>query len=1348
MSSNGTPTPHCPRTTRTQYPDRSRVGYLIHDAAWAIRSILVLLILSAVTWMVVATSLFVAADGAESAGSGERLHEARFVYRIDRSTLPEWVRDREATLVLDIGPALDVVAVADGVAAPCTYDGERALVTSCANEVEIVVTAPQRELTEIPLATLATLKYDKLWALSYTLDDGYDNQATTAKTHLDRYGYRASVAVVGGRIGQVFNGDRYASAEQLQTIVNAGWYLGNHTNNHLRANEIGEEPDIVADIAAANHNILAAVPEQNLMLFTSPFTDPAFTPIVRDHVDELGLYLLQTVGWEGRQVDPGVFHYDDGELYILGRTAIEFDGSQFDEVDHWIAADPGTHWWLNLHTHDIHEGCDCVEISTDRLYRRYGAGGTDEVWMAPAPEVFQYLIVRDRATLTETHREMIGTPPAGLELPTPTPPPIQYSVELQRGLDGYEGVIDAHISSYSPTSNDGASATLAVRTADQVYGLIRFDVERVPAKAIVERATLQLYGFTQTNEAITCLEAYPLLRPWDEDTVTWNQARDSEPWDQGGAAEIGMDRSAQRAMLRGLVQGVEVWHEIEIADLVQAWVSDSETNHGMLLANIGTAARQVGMGSSNYPDPAMRPKLTITYHLPQTVNPMPTPEPTMGDAMIVGRILFKGRGEAPSARWRVPITVSVARSADGVCVHAESLVTGEQGEFLIENLPPDTYDIRIESEHGLPLMRPNVILAHGLNIVTLAPQAEGDVLADGFITMRDWLLLSAAFGTTQSQAAFDARADLNDDDRIDILDVAMLESCYGRFGTVVQTSDPGEPSTQPTPEARVYLEPDITTIEPGEHVTLTVMLDAANHAVNGVDLTIAYPPEYLDLGGLAPSTYLPDLIPGHETDIENGLIRYVAGNLAGTVSGTVPLFDIGLVAQADTPKGGVVVGPSGAPEGGRVMAGGYDVLERADDARIVVASDNTVYLPHIEGTSSHAVQMAPAHRGGREGVALPIVGQFALESGTVEARDVRIKADTAYLSVATFYTQMDYAYILDISTPQEPALITAMGASRYEADEIWLEGDRAYVAQKSKGVDIINISEATTASPLGRFYHTPEGQPIAKGIHAVGERLYVADERYGLQIVDVTDPDAPYVLGAYDNGTFGEGVWCAGTTAYVAGDHDDFGQPVVHVFDVANPYRPRLLTTLVPQCAEGGRGADVQVEGDTLYIAAEHGGVISYDVSNPEEPRMLDVVDTVFALKVDVVDGIVYVADKAGGLLVIDAHDPADMRIVGYCDTPGESHGVCASQGYAYVADGTAGLQVIDLHGLTETPVITQTHTPTVTRTPTATRTPTETRAATATATRSPTPTVTPSATVTATPTARPAIMLPWVISE
>jgi hypothetical protein len=63
-------------------------------------------------------------------------------------------------------------------------------------------------------------------------------------------------------------------------------------------------------------------------------------------------------------------------------------------------------------------------------------------------------------------------------------------------------------------------------------------------------------------------------------------------------------------------------------------------------------------------------------------------------------------------------------------------------------------------------------------VLLLSPQSLADANVDGEVDSSDLELLTAAYGTSQGDPAFDARVDLNHDGVIDLRDLAILGVGY------------------------------------------------------------------------------------------------------------------------------------------------------------------------------------------------------------------------------------------------------------------------------------------------------------------------------------------------------------------------------------------------------------------------------------------------------------------------------------------------------------------------------------------------------------------------------------------
>jgi hypothetical protein len=717
----------------------------------------------------------------------------------------------------------------------------------------------------------------------------------------------------------------------------------------------------------------------------------------------------------------------------------------------------------------------------------------------------------------------------------------------------------------------------------------------------------------------------------------------------------------------------------------------------------------------------------------------------------VGRALLGGM-EGVEGAWTRPVTVSLRRSGSGVLAYREVVTLDARDGFMLDDLAPGVYDVELRTEGALGAVRQGMTLGAGLNIATVGPLAVGDIVPDGHISARDWLALTQAFSSARGEERYNPAADLDGDGRIDLRDVSILATNYGRVGLAVHDDEPGDP---PPPVQNAVLRAEFVgdAVRVGESIACQVVLDSGSNVIGAVDLELVLP-DGLDLQHVVALAPLSQTLPWSALDGAGGRLRYAAVDLAQPVSGTVPLLELTFVAQDVLGQAGGTPAPHGMRLGvavdgaSRVLSvGGEDVLAATVDATVLVRHRGELFLPMIWRGLPHSQTLSSSRReeGGRDvgapgAILLPMIGQASIPVGSpslppIEARDVYLHNGYTYMALASYWQGSStsgwgrYLVVDDVRDPRNPQRVAFVDGISREVDRIWVDGERAYAANRHRGAMILDLSTPPLASPavIGAFHWQEPGRqhPIAKGLHAltipgVGPRLYVADEEYGLQVVDVSTPQAPRLLGKYDRGEFAENVWVANNIAYVASDY-----PGVRIVDVSDPARPRALQ---PQpIPVTGRSVDVQVEGNRLYVAAEHGGVTVLDISHPSQPVLLGQITTTFARKLTVSDDIVYLADDRSGLLVIDASNPAAMRVIARGDPGDRAFGVSVGGGYAYVAAGTAGLRVFDLSPLTPTP------------TPTATATPTVTPSLTATPT--------PSPTVTPTPTATPiSIALPLVL--
>ena len=189
----------------------------------------------------------------------------------------------------------------------------------------------------------------------------------------------------------------------------------------------------------------------------------------------------------------------------------------------------------------------------------------------------------------------------------------------------YDGTSDSYIREASATTNYGADVTLQVDgdepsgTSTDMSIVIRWDLMDIPTNAVVDSARIRL-NTLNVGGPYSC---FALLRDWNQDEVTWNQAAAGNAWGTPGA-ENASDRSnlplcTFSASSTGPLT-IEL-NEDGIA-MVQSWVDGVGNNHGLIIAD-PASTNGADFDSSESATLTSRPRLEISY----TVPGVPTNQP-------------------------------------------------------------------------------------------------------------------------------------------------------------------------------------------------------------------------------------------------------------------------------------------------------------------------------------------------------------------------------------------------------------------------------------------------------------------------------------------------------------------------------------------------------------------------------------------------------------------------------------------------------------------------------------------------------------------------------------------------
>ena len=245
-------------------------------------------------------------------------------------------------------------------------------------------------------------------------------------------------------------------------------------------------------------------------------------------------------------------------------------------------------------------------------------------------------------------------------------------------------------------------------------------------------------------------------------------------------------------------------------------------------------------------------------------------------------------------------------------------------------------------------------------------------------------------------------------------------------------------------------------------------------------------------------------------------------------------------------------------------------------------------------------------------------------------------------------------YLVNASSSTSPSLFSNLeiGAS---VNEMWLEGDRLYLATNSDSQELVAVSMANPASPSLLFSVDIPGTADAQGVAVRGRTAYVTLQNNPLgaefYVVGV-DGVTPSILGSYEIGNGAAGLALATSTAFLATSSDT--QEIL-ALDISNSAAPGLQGGLDVSGINNGVDIALDPGGQTAYLVRD-GGVdfITANVANPASMSQLgglSLAGTLLAVA-STNGSTVFVGGTTGGreIQMINAANPASPVLFGQID--------------------------------------------------------------------------------------------------
>jgi len=322
----------------------------------------------------------------------------------------------------------------------------------------------------------------------------------------------------------------------------------------------------------------------------------------------------------------------------------------------------------------------------------------------------------------------------------------------------------------------------------------------------------------------------------------------------------------------------------------------------------------------------------------------------------------------------------------------------------------------------------------------------------------------------------------------------------------------------------------------------------------------------------------------------------------------------------------------------------------------LVVDGNRVYLADdMDGI--HIINISDPSHPQEEGLLPTTVGGWELTVKEHGERGLYVEGDRLLIT--------DPAYGLTVADIRQPASPSRLGYYMTPLSDVLgnirVEGQTAYVTGRNSGFRIVDISEPEHPRELA--YDDERKNlylPYPTGLEVRGKYAYISDGNYPFHVVDVTDPAKPIQVGAvYDetasDGAFdivlngdlaylsgwglddafypGKGLWVVdisnparpsalqfvdvanerwhlamgkGYLYALDGAVDDHDQPEplsLRVFDLKNPQKPVEVKSIPLPQIKHLSPSGIYLDGDRLYISVPMSGVLTFDISRPDDPR-------------------------------------------------------------------------------------------------------------------------------------------------
>ncbi|MCE7741884.1 MAG: hypothetical protein GOP50_05455 [Candidatus Heimdallarchaeota archaeon] len=221
----------------------------------------------------------------------------------------------------------------------------------------------------------------------------------------------------------------------------------------------------------------------------------------------------------------------------------------------------------------------------------------------------------------------------------------------------------------------------------------------------------------------------------------------------------------------------------------------------------------------------------------------------------------------------------------------------------------------------------------------------------------------------------------------------------------------------------------------------------------------------------------------------------------------------------------------------------------------------------------------------------------------------------------------------------------------YPAASIEVKEDIAYVAERTGGIELIDVSDPYNLENLGRF-NDDTGNFIELVINE--NYLYAASGESGLVIFDISGSTSSIspLSKIYDLANITRFLTIQNEIAYIDINGEGFA-----IIDVSDPTTPIVLSRTAKDtnpALDFIDSRDIAIKDNFAFLVGYASGITVFDLSDKSNPAQLytytefpGTSESLHVQSIEIVDDIAYIAADTSGLVALDISDPSDISVLG-----------------------------------------------------------------------------------------------------